>query len=178
VEHLARECKVLSIVEGTNGIQSMDLVLRKILMNPGQQNYAVLKRSVLETVQKARPVVEGRYLDMLERAVEKMDRVVSLLLDHAGRGKFGHILGLATQVQQALYMLCLAWMHVWSLSITVPRLKGPAGGDGTEQSFYRGKVLASRVYLGTEFPGFFGRVEGILGGEEAVVLADASAFPA
>ena len=35
VEQYARDCKVLSIYEGTNGIQSLDLQMRKILMNPG-----------------------------------------------------------------------------------------------------------------------------------------------
>jgi alkylation response protein AidB-like acyl-CoA dehydrogenase len=39
VEQLAVDCKVLSIVEGTNGIQSLDLVMRKVLLNTDQKNY-------------------------------------------------------------------------------------------------------------------------------------------
>jgi hypothetical protein len=189
VEHMARACKVLSIVEGTNGIQSMDLVMRKILMNPGQKNYTVLKKLVAETIRNARPVVDERYLVMLEQAVEEMDAIVSLLLGHMAHGRITHILALATRIQQAMFMLCLAWMHVWSLSITMPKLKELAGADGSAaygtgtetgkgEAFYRGKMLTSRFYLGTEFPGYFGRVQGILSGEEALLLADDSTFQA
>lgn len=39
VEQYARDSKVFSIYEGTNGIQSLDLQMRKILMNPELYNY-------------------------------------------------------------------------------------------------------------------------------------------
>jgi len=38
VEKYMRDSKILPIWEGTNGIQSMDLTMRKILMNPEQFN--------------------------------------------------------------------------------------------------------------------------------------------
>jgi len=188
VERLARECKVLSIVEGTNGIQSIDLVMRKILMNPVQYNYTVFKKHVMETISKARSVVDESYLLLLEQAMEKMDEIVSLMLDHLNQGRFIHLFALATQVQQAMYMLCLAWLHIWSLCNTIPKLKELLGDNSMEISspeteispetaFYRGKVLTSRFYLGTEFPKYFGRVQSILRGEEALILADSTAFP-
>ncbi len=39
VEQMMRDAKITAIYEGTNGIQSMDLTMRKILMNPEQYNY-------------------------------------------------------------------------------------------------------------------------------------------
>ena len=39
VEQMMRDSKITAIYEGTNGIQSMDLTMRKILMNPEQYNY-------------------------------------------------------------------------------------------------------------------------------------------
>lgn len=182
VERLARECKVLSIVEGTNGIQSIDLVMRKILMNPAQQNYAVFRNRVKETIGSARGVVDETYLELLERAMKEMDEVVSFMLGHMGKGRVVHLFALATQVQQAMYMLCLAWMHVWSLSVTIRKLHGLAPGSGSgasgpDAAFYQGRVLASRFYLGTVFPEYSGRVQGILRGEEALILADPAVFP-
>lgn len=53
VEQLAVDCKALSIVEGTNGIQSLDLVIRKILMDPGQYKYNVLKERIRRTIESA-----------------------------------------------------------------------------------------------------------------------------
>ncbi len=182
VEHVARACKVLSIVEGTNGIQSIDLVMRKILMNPAQHNYQVFKKHVQKTIDEARSVVDEAHLLLLEEAMEKMDQIVSFLLDHLSQGRFIQLFTLATQVQQAMHMLCLAWMHVWSLSITVPRMKDPgkdvAGSELTQDEvFYRSRTLSSRFYLGTEFPKFFGRAQGILSGEEALIQADSNVFP-
>ncbi len=177
VEHVARACKVLSIVEGTNGIQSIDLVMRKILLNPGQQNYAVFKKHVLTTIDQASSVVDEAYLLPLEQAMAKMDRVVVFLLDHLHQGRHLQLFALATPVQQAMFMLSLAWMHVWSLSITMQRLKD-GKGTSQEETFYRSRTLSSRFYLGTEFPKFAGRVQGILSGEEALIQTDDTSFPA
>jgi len=107
---------------------------------------------------------------------------VSFLLDHVTQGRFIHLFALATQVQQAMHMLCLAWMHVWSLSITIPRKKEPgkevAGSELTQNEvFCRSRTLSSMFYLGSEFPKFFGRVQGILSGEEALIQADSIVFP-
>ena len=43
VEQYARDSKVFSIYEGTNAIQSLDLQMRKILMDPSRYNYSILK---------------------------------------------------------------------------------------------------------------------------------------
>mgnify|MGYP001462463323 CR=1 FL=1 len=182
VEHIARACKVLSIVEGTNGIQSIDLVMRKILMDPSQHKYQVFKKHVQKTIDEARSVVDEAYLLLLDQAMVKMDQIVSFLLDHVTQGRFIHLFALATQVQQAMHMLCLAWMHVWSLSITIPRKKEPgkevAGSELTQNEvFCRSRTLSSMFYLGSEFPKFFGRVQGILSGEEALIQADSIVFP-
>jgi alkylation response protein AidB-like acyl-CoA dehydrogenase len=169
VERLARSCKVLSIVEGTNGIQSLDVVLRKILLNPGQYNYSIFRERLLRTVESARHVVDGPCVDIVAEGMEKMDEVVAVLGGHLAAGRMDDLLMLATPAQQAMFMLVLAWMHLWSLTLTLPRLEGlPRGkeleGFGKEESdFYQDKAMASRFFLGSEFPKFFGRTRAILG---------------
>jgi alkylation response protein AidB-like acyl-CoA dehydrogenase len=165
VERLARSCKVLSIVEGTNGIQSMDVVLRKILLNPGKYNYSVFRARVMETVGKARGAVDAPCADIVAEGMEKMDEVIALMESHLASGRMEDLLMLATPVQQAMYMLAIAWMHLWSLTLTAPKVKGSAPenlADG-EGAFSRGKTDASRFFLLSEFPKFFGRARAILG---------------
>ena len=59
VEQLARvDSKILSLFEGTNGIQSMDLVMRKILMNKDQYNYRAWYEEIEKTVAAAKGVVD------------------------------------------------------------------------------------------------------------------------
>jgi alkylation response protein AidB-like acyl-CoA dehydrogenase len=187
VERLARQCKALSIVEGTNGIQAMDCIMRKILLNPGQYNYAVLKERMSRTVESARTVVDEPCVAVLAEGMERMDEVVSALKDHLASARVGHVLALATPAQHALYLLALAWMHLWSLTLTIPSLERLTGGargmereraimENTEAAFYHGKTLASRFFLLSEFPAFFGRVRAILARTDLVGEADSPAL--
>ena len=179
VEQLARDSKILSLYEGTNGIQSMDLTMRKLLMNPGMYNYKVFKKRILETIDRARDIVDVAYISSLKKGVIMMDEVITLLSQDLEAGRILDIFAIATPLQQAFRMLSHAWMHLWSLSICVPKLKeiaGDAAGDALhavvkdnpEAAFYYGKVLSSRFYLGTEFKKYFGYIDYINSGERAV----------
>jgi len=179
VEQYMRDSKITTIYEGTNGIQSMDLTMRKILMNPDLYNYSVFKKRMVETIEKAKGVVDDRYVDMVARGVKKLDEVIAMLAGFMKEGKFLNIFAAATPLQQAMFMLSLAWVHLWSLTITLPKMKekvGDAKGEereailagDDEAAYYSGKVLSSQFYLGSEFPKYFGKIEAILFNETAV----------
>jgi alkylation response protein AidB-like acyl-CoA dehydrogenase len=180
VEQLARDSKILSIYEGTNGIQSMDLTMRKLLMNPDMYNYKVFKKRIQETIDKAKTVVDEKYVKAVKKGVERMDEAISVLVNCKEAGKFADIFANATPLQQAFRMLSHAWMHLWSLTLCLPKLKEIAGStsgahadakakDNPEAAFYYGKVLSSRYYLGSEFNKYFGLLEYITSGETAVI---------
>jgi alkylation response protein AidB-like acyl-CoA dehydrogenase len=179
VEQLARDCKILAIYEGTNGIQSMDLTMRKLLMNPEMYNYKVFKKRIEETMAKAKGVVDEKYIAAVKAAVEKMDQTVQKLAELRDQKKILDILAIATPLQQAMRMVAHAWMHLWSLSIATPKLKAIAGDvagekvvakvkDNAEAAFYYGKVLSDRFYLGSELKHLYGFLDYITAGESAV----------
>jgi len=179
VEQLARDCKILSLYEGTNGIQSMDLTMRKLLMNPEMYNYKVFKKRIAETIAKAKGVVDEKYIAAVKTAVEKMDQTVQKLAELRDQKKILDILAIATPLQQAMRMVAHAWMHLWSLSICTPKLKAIAGDvagekvvakvkDNVEAAFYYGKVLSDRFYLGSELKHLYGFLDYITAGESAV----------
>ena len=179
VEQLARDCKILSLYEGTNGIQSMDLTMRKLLMNPEMYNYKVFKKRIAETIAKAKGVVDEKYIAVVKTAVEKMDQTVQKLAELRDQKKILDILAIATPLQQAMRMVAHAWMHLWSLSISTPKLKAIAGDvagekvvakvkDNVEAAFYYGKVLSDRFYLGSELKHLYGFLDYITAGESAV----------
>jgi hypothetical protein len=187
VEQFARDSKIMSLYEGTNGIQSMDLTMRKILMNPEQYNYSVFRKRVAETVAKSRGVVDDRYIDLVERGMEKLDEVIEMMKAQMGEGKYLHLFMNATPLQQAMFMLSLAWVHLWSLTITLPKMKELVGDvkgeereklleDNQEAAYYTGKVLSSQFFIGVEFPKYFGRVDSLLNGEAAVIKASKAIF--
>ena len=187
VEQMMRDSKITTIYEGTNGIQSMDLTMRKILMNPEQYNYTVLKKRIQEAVNKAKGIVDDKYISLVERGVQKLDEVITMMKDQMAKGQFLHLFMNATPLQQAMFMLCMAWGHLSSLTITQPKMKELVGDkkgderenllkDNAEAAYYTGKVLASQFYLGMEFPKYFGKIEALLFGETAVLKASDPIF--
>ncbi len=187
VEQFARDAKILSIYEGTNGIQSMDLTMRKILMNADQYNYSIYKKRIAETIAKAKGVVDDKYVEAVEKGVEKLDTAINMMKEQMGAGKFLHIFSNATPLQQAMVMLTLAWMHLWMLTLTTPKMKELVGDlkgeerdklltDNNEAAYYSGKVLSSQFFIGAEFKKFFGMIDYITDGESAVVKASDHIF--
>lgn len=189
VEQLAVDCKILSIVEGTNGIQGLDFVMRKILLNPGQYNVMVLKKRMMGTIEKARGIVADIYIESLEKGIEQFESVISHMKKLMDSGKYLALLMNVDSVRKAGFDLVMAWMHLWSLMLTKPRLESLTGGqtgDGLEEAlgrdkeaaFYYGKVCASEFWLATEFPKYFGKIDAILLTEKMGVQPGIMAFSA
>ncbi len=187
VEQMMRDSKIFAIYEGTNGIQSMDLTMRKILMNKDQYNYKILKKRIMEVCAKAKGIVEDKYIALVERGVQKLDEVIAMMLDQAVKGQFLHLFMNATPLQQAMFMLCVAWAHLWALTISLPKMKELVGDkkgedrekflkENFEAAYYSGKVLSSQMYIGMEFPKYFGKIEALLFGEAAVIKASDPIF--
>ena len=102
-------------------------------------------------------------------------------------GKFLNIFAQATPFLDAMYIVAVAWAHVWTLTIAQPKMQAIVGdvkgadrdkliADNDEAAFYTGKVLSSQFFIGTELPKFFGRAQAILFNEGAVVKANANVF--
>jgi alkylation response protein AidB-like acyl-CoA dehydrogenase len=187
VEQMMRDSKIFAIYEGTNGIQAMDLTMRKILMNPEQYNYKILKKRMQEVIDRAKGVVEDKYIALVERGLQKLDEVVGMMNGQIAKSLFMHLFMNATPLLEAMFMLCLAWAHLWSLTVSQPKAKALVGDkkgeerdkllkDNFEAAYYTGKVLASQYYIGMEFPKYFGLTEAILFGEAAVIKASDPIF--
>ena len=187
VEQFAVDCKILSIVEGTNGILGLDFVMRKILMNPGQYNFKVLKERMMSTIEKAKGIVDTAYIDSLRKGIEEFESVISHMKQLMDRGKYTTLLMNVDPVRKAGFDVAIAWMHLWSLTLTKPKLESLAGGktgDGLEEilgrdreaAFYYGKVCASEFWLATEFPKYFGKINAILQAEKIGIQPGTMAF--
>ena len=187
VEQLAVDCKSLSIVEGTNGIQSLDLVMRKILLNADQKNYKVLKSRIFQTIEKANGIVEDVYRNMLLTGLERMNSTLETMKKNIDEGRYHTLLLNVDPVRRAFFDLMLGWMHLWCLALVRPKLSSlTAGAKGealieilerdAEAAFYYGKACASEFWLATEFPKYFGKLEGISLGEKVDFLPGNTMF--
>ncbi|MCC0805343.1 acyl-CoA dehydrogenase [Methylobacterium sp. W2] len=77
-----RDARILAIYEGTNGIQAIDLMARKLPLNGGATVRAQLAamRRVVEAVQKDATPAFGHLGPRLRAGIESLDRATSFLL--------------------------------------------------------------------------------------------------
>jgi len=179
VGQLAVDCRALGIVEGTNGIQSLDLVMRKILLNPDHENYRVLKSRMRRTIGDAKGVVDDVHLRELERGIGAMDEAVAHMKRLMDEGLFQALLLNVDPLRRAMFDLVLAWMHVYGLRLTLPRLGAVSSElleENREAAFYYGKVRASEYWLASEFTKYFGKIDAVLRSGEVDLLPGNAAF--
>ncbi len=187
VEQYARDAKILSLYEGTNGIQSIDLLMRKLLMNENQYNYSVYKKKITEDIEAAKGIVDEKYISVISRALEKMDEIIKHLGERFGKGDISHLFAHATPLQKAFAILTYGWMHLKGLTRALPERDRVLGDsqpedleafleENSEAAFYTGRVLSGQFFLGAEIRSFFSLAEYILSGDSSVTEATAPVF--
>lgn len=187
VEQMARDSKICSIYEGANGIQAMDLAMRKILMNKDLFNYNCWKKRVGQTIESAKGVVDDKYISLIERGLNKLEEIIRMLQGQMAEMKIYNVLAQAQPLLKLMHDLSIGWMHLWALTLTIPKMKELVGDkkgadrdkfieENNEAAYYSGKVLSSQFWLGTEFPKFFGKAEAILFGDTSVIKTKQPVF--
>lgn len=171
IEQMFRNSKILSIFEGANGIQGIDLVMRKIVMDPEQKIFNVFKEQIFETINLSKGVVDEKYISIVQNALEKVNEVVEYFKENVEKFKFDKILESATPFRHAVYLLALGWMHLKNLIVALPALKRVAGTvnpskeiteEISDASFYYARVLASRFFFSSEIQKVFSIADSIL----------------
>ncbi|HYR26376.1 MAG TPA: acyl-CoA dehydrogenase, partial [Aquabacterium sp.] len=150
VEQYWRDNRLNMIHEGTHGIQGMDLLGRKVLMNNGKA-LAVLAERISETIQKAAPI-EGLALhaNALAGALQKVGTATKAAWS---TGQPEEALANATLYLQAFGHTVLAW--IW-LELAIAAKTAQAQGRGDQgplgAGFLQGKLAAADYFFGYELP--------------------------
>lgn len=119
MEQFVRDVRIAQIYEGTNGVQALDLVGRKLFFEGGvlpRRFFGLLERFLSETA--GEPALTS-YRDDLARALALLRRVTTRLQDQA---KDHAALGAAATDYLRLFALVgQAWMWVWMVRATLRR---------------------------------------------------------
>jgi butyryl-CoA dehydrogenase len=130
VEQFYRDNRLNSIHEGTDGIQGLDLLGRKVVMREGAGLRLLLSR-IREDAASSPSVLE---------ACDRLESVTARLWES---GSPAVALANSTAYLEAAGHLVIAWMWISQLSAV------PADSD---DPFYAGKRLAARYFLTHELP--------------------------
>jgi hypothetical protein len=186
VEQLARDCKITSIYEGTNGIQAMDLLGRKLGMNKGAV-FMTLLGEIQKTVTTASGMeplapLAAKVGDAVNRLGETAMHMGKTAMSENFRTAFAH----ACPFLDVVGDVVVAWMLLWRASAALPALEkklGKADADARRKkiasnktaAFYDGQVKSAAFFINTVLPVTMGRMEAIMDGDDsAIEMADAS----
>ena len=189
VEQLMRDCKITTIYEGTNGIQAMDLLGRKM----GLQSGAVFL-SLIEEMEKtidaaAGDETVGHLAAPVKAAVIRLVEVARKLAQTAQPGSpgFRTAFAHAHPFMEALGDVILAWMHLWRAASAGPALLDAAGertpeaiaaavSRSREAAFYDGQLKTAGYFIYSLLPVTMGKLDAVVAGNSAAVDIDERSF--
>ena len=149
IEQYYRDIRIDAILEGSTGIQGIDLLGRKVTMKNGRA-YKLFIGEVKETVMKAGMIPEiSQQADELARGLGIMDDVTAYLLEVAGRRGAEEFLADATLYLEMVGLVAIGWQWLLQGIAAHSALQG-ATFDG-DKNFYERKLHTLRYFMTYEF---------------------------
>ncbi len=173
-EQLVRDCRITMIYEGTNGIQAMDLLGRKLGMNEGKPIMDLLGevQSVIAMAQ-AIPSLTG-LADRLTETVNKLGEVAMHMGKTAMSEKALDAFAFAYPFMEVMGDVAMAWMLLWRASIAAKRLE--EGAKKKDQAFYEGQTMSAEFFIHSILPVSMGKMNAILNCNDAITRISEDAF--
>ena len=185
VEQYARDAKIASIYEGTNGIQALDLVGRKIAMKGGMlyMNFLNDLNAFVEANRSHETL--GRYLEDLGAAKDVLSEVSNIFMTKSMGGDAGYPVSYATPYLHSFSEVVCAWLLVEQALIAQKRLdeifkeKGATDPEtrqdllreNDEARFYAGKLDSMRFYVTQILPNVQARAASVKSEDRTVLQA-------
>jgi hypothetical protein len=171
MEQLLRDCRITLIYEGTNGIQAMDLLGRKLGLNQGKPIMDLLGE-IQKTLARAKGVERLKGLvDRVEKAVNRLGETALHLGQTAMSPKVLNAFAFAHPFMDVCGDVILAWLHLWRATVAVAALE--KGAKKKDAAFYEGQVKSAEFFIHTILPVTHGKMKAILETNGAAVdIAD------
>ena len=167
MEQFVRDARITQIYEGTNGIQAMDLVGRKLPKDGGRAVRAffdLVGRDIAEARAAGDP---AGVADALEPALSDLQAATMWLAqngmadpDNAGAGAYAYM--------DLMGLVSLGWMWM--------KMAGAASRGGGNADFHEGKLTLARFYATRELPLAAALRRKIEAGAESVMKLPEEAF--
>jgi alkylation response protein AidB-like acyl-CoA dehydrogenase len=175
VAQAARDCKVLSIWEGTNFIQSMDLVGRKWNMRQGTTFSAFLNTiEVFYDIYKNSTGLEKEFAN-LGKALDAYKDIMNTIASYMANNKVSMVPTFSRRILTATAQLYGGKCLLEQALIAQQRIE-ELGKEHHDYNFYHGKVLSARYYLRNTVPHVWLVAELVRDGDSSVVDALTETF--
>jgi len=164
-EQLVRDVRITQIYEGTNGIQALDLMGRKIV-GSGGAFYRLFADEIRQFTANAGPEL-GEFIRPLNAAVDNLDELTAWVLDRAKTNP--NEIG-AASVEYLHAFGYMAYAYMWA------RMAKAAWGKEGEDDFYASKLGTARFYFARLLPRIHSLSASVKAGSESLFLLDEAQF--
>jgi alkylation response protein AidB-like acyl-CoA dehydrogenase len=154
VEQACRDSKIFSIYEGTNHIQAMDLVGRKLPQNGGANLQAFLGDVARFISDNEKHETLGPLVKELAAAHEAVAGTAMRLVAWFQSGRMTMVPLAANRMLEMMSELCCGWLLLDAARIAQDKMKALAPGEETAQdrAFYMGKLLTASFFAKNVLP--------------------------
>ncbi|MGM0788090.1 MAG: acyl-CoA dehydrogenase, partial [Thermodesulfobacteriota bacterium] len=172
-EQLMRDCRITQIYEGTNGIQAMDLMGRKLGMKKGKL-VMDLMGEINSTIAEAKEREKVKpHAEALEQALNRLGEAAMHLGKNAMSEKIMEAFGYSYPFMEVCGDVVMAWMLVWRAAIAEKALEKAKKKD---VAFYEGQIKSAQFFCNTVLPTTHGKINAIMAMDGAAVEIDEASF--
>lgn len=165
MEQFVRDARIAQIYEGTNGVQALDLVRRKLFINDGElplQFFALLDSYIKEN-EGDEALVE--FIQPLQSAVSRLGELTQWLVK-AAQNNPDELGAASTDYLRVFALTTLAWF--WAQMGAVAK--------ANDDTFHATKLTTARHFFGRLLPQIEGLDSGIRSGAEHIMALDEADF--
>jgi alkylation response protein AidB-like acyl-CoA dehydrogenase len=161
VEQYCRDAKIFSIYEGTNHIQALDLVARK-LQEHGGENFRAFLGEIVEFVaaHASQPGI-GTEVRALGTAAESLQRAAGALMEFFMGGKIDQVTLVANAFLETMAEVTIAHLLLQAAIVADHKRISDDEPSQDDYDFYLGKVMAAKYYVNYVLPGVHAKVYAI-----------------
>lgn len=179
VEQFLRDAKITSIYEGTNGIQALDLVGRKLSRKGGALFQAFVGFSN-DVITRAEKVTELQALvNQCKQARENLIQATMHFAAEASKGNFAKAVLYATPYQELFGDVAVGFMLLWQAEVASRKLaeiylekqavsreeQDHVAKTNSAAAFYVGKLASARFFAGNILALSPGKAAAIINGD-------------
>ena len=174
MEQLLRDCRITMIYEGTNGIQAMDLLGRKLGINRGKPFMDLLGE--MQKVITAAKSVSGleNFAAKVEEVVNKLGEVALHMGTMAMSPKVVNAFAFAYPFMEVTGDVVMSWMLLWRATIAARELE--KGARKKDAAFYEGQLKSAEFFFYSVLPITLGKMRAILTTNSAAVEISDDSF--
>ena len=165
-----RDIRIMSLYEGTTGIQSLDLLGRKVTQQNGAALLLLLEK-INEVTTEANNHEELKpYADKLTKSVGYVQKALGYLLPMAMKNDYESFLADATEFMKMTSNIVIAYQ--WLKMATRAKHSLVTGDTSYSSNFYETKIHTMKFYFKYELPQARASLETILNDEELTIVTE------